>query len=787
MALLLYIIVGVFLLLLAHHTVRPILPVAAVALLLLPLLFTGRALLSGRVFGPIDLPYGTEPLLQLREANGIGRQHNSALNDVAAQEIPWRSALKYSIGHGVWPLLDPFLLCGAQLAGSGQPAAWSPFTLISLLLPLGASISFSATIAFFLAAVCSYLFARELGCRDMVSLFAAAGWMCATPIAFFIEWPIGTAWALLPFVLLATRRLIESPTIRNAFLLMTALVLLVLAGHPETALQVVAIGLLYGVVELARRRRDLVPPIVFAFGAGIMALAVTAIYLLPLLDATHQTIEYGFRIGYYATQPHVTVPGETRARLLADLFPHLLGRSWSAGYTVPMDSFAVGGIVLGVALYALWRSRHRDKWFFAALAIFGALARTGFPPLMNLLQKLPLFDIAINERFAFAGAFALVILAALGLEEFARRRPERDLAIVLNIVLMLIFIGGLIIDHSHMIIAGSTDWGRQARTTEVVALGLAALAAALRWRLGVAMILALLLGQRYIEVGDIYPALPAAATIPDIPILRPLLGRKDLFRIVAPGYAFLPNLATIYGLEDVRGYEAMTFSRYFTTYPLWCQHQPVSFNRVDDLTRPFLSMMNVRYAIQSPIRVTPSGWTVVASQPGALLLENPHWLPRAFIPRNVRFLDDYGTAVNEMRDTADFSELAWISGTPLPPHEEPNASGSVVARRENLELRLDADMGRGGWVVISEAGWTGWKTYIDGRRVRWFPANHAFIGLWVPSGKHKIRLAYIPESFVIGRGITLAALLSLPVLAFFLRQRRSRSKTELSDSPIMSS
>jgi len=770
MALVLYLLVASLLLALAHKFVRPSLPPAAVMLLILPLLFTGRALLTGRVFGPVDIPYSTEPLQQLRVANGIASAHNGALSDVSSQEIPWRSALKYAFAHRALPLLDPFLLCGAQLAGSGQPAAWSPFTLVSLLLPLGASITFTATIAFFLAAFGCYLYTRESGCSDIVALFAGAAWMCATPVAFFIEWPTGPAWATLPLILLATRRVIEAPSTRHAALLTTALALLVLAGHPETALHVVAIGCVYGVIELARRRTGLLRPIAFALAAGALALAITAIYLLPLLEAAPQTIEYASRRGYYAIQPHVTVPAELGARLLADFFPQLLNQHWSGRYTVPMDSFAVGSIVLALALYGLWRSRHRDKWFFCALALFGAMARIGFAPLMNLLQKLPLFDIAINERFAFASAFALVILAAFGLDEFVRRDTKRDLALVLAVLFTTILIGGLLIDHLHLIIARSPDWGRHARAAELGTVGLAVLPAMFRWRFAPTMILALLLGQRYLEVGDIYPTLPATVMVPSVPLLAPILGRADVFRIVATAYGFLPNLATLYELDDVRGYEAMTFARYFSTYPLWCENQPVSFNRVDDLTRPFLSMMNVRYAIHSTVLAIPEGWTVVARQPGVLLLENPHSLPRAFIPRNVRFLDDNGKAIDEMRATTDFSEIAWISGTPLPPHDEANASGRLVVRRDKLELGLVADMERGGWVVISEAGWAGWKTYIDGRRVRWFPANHAFIGLWVPPGHHRVRLAYLPEAFVIGRGITLATLLGLAGVAVFLRR-----------------
>ena len=88
-----------------------------------------------------------------------------------------------------------------------------------------------------------------------------------------------------------------------------------------------------------------------------------------------------------------------------------------------------------------------------------------------------------------------------------------------------------------------------------------------------------------------------------MPILRSLPRETgEPFRIVGRAHALVPGTSALYELEDVRGYEAMTFSRYVATYDAWCTHQPVWFNRVDDLTKPFLSMINVRYAIASDER-----------------------------------------------------------------------------------------------------------------------------------------------------------------------------------------
>ena len=89
----------------------------------------------------------------------------------------------------------------------------------------------------------------------------------------------------------------------------------------------------------------------------------------------------------------------------------------------------------------------------------------------------------------------------------------------------------------------------------------------------------------------------------------------------------------MYGLEDVRGYEAMTLERLTETFPLWCVPQPVWFNRIDDPTKPFLSFLNVRYVIAPVGHSPPPGWNVLAEDGSLRLLENPAALPRAFVPR----------------------------------------------------------------------------------------------------------------------------------------------------------
>jgi hypothetical protein len=763
MSFLLYLTVALLLLWIAHRALMPLSRVAMLALILLPMCVTGKALLTGGVFGPVDLPYFTEPLRDMRVPLGVAKPHNGTLSDLYAQMIPWRKAVQFAISHGRWPLWNPFILSGTQLAAAAQPAAYSPFTLIACLLPVAHSITFSAAMTFFLAGLGAFLFARALGCRELVALSAAAGWMYAGGMAFFVLWSLGSSWAFLPFVLFATRRCVHEPGVRSAAILTIVLTLLLLAGHPETAFHIVFCGALYGLVELLAIRRNVARVLATAAGAGVIALLLSAIYLMPMFEAAPQTMEQQFRTGGYRDVPRGVTISESGARILTDFFPHLRGRWWmrKIPHWVPLETSATGSIVVGLAIYALVRVRRREVVFFAAFALFGILCGAAWSPLAALMQKLPLFDIALNERFTFAAAFSLVILAALGLEHALATR-DKSLGYALAIAMIVFAAGAFTIDRLHVMEDKLPEWGVYTLFGELACLGIAAVAVlALKNRENAiaVTILALITAQRWLAGYDIYPTLPAFAAYPPVPILRSLPRETgDPFRIVGRAHALVPGTSALYELEDVRGYEAMTFSRYVATYEAWCTHQPVWFNRVDDLTKPFLSMLNVRYAIASDNIPAPDGWRRVAVQRGAELLENTRVFPRAFMPSHVVFGTPFDGIIKAMTAAPDFHERAWIEA-PLPAGERANDGGTVAAvTRDGADLLIDTATAAGAWVVITEPAWDGWRIYIDDRRVEHFYANVAFIGVYVPSGGHRIRLTFLPTRFVQGRAISLATL-----------------------------
>jgi len=107
----LYLTTAIALLYAVHRWVSPLRRLPAVVLLILPVMFTGKALLVDGLYGPFHLPYDVPPLLYERAQQGVGPAYNGMISDLYTQIIPYRKAVRDAIGNGDWPLWNPYTLC----------------------------------------------------------------------------------------------------------------------------------------------------------------------------------------------------------------------------------------------------------------------------------------------------------------------------------------------------------------------------------------------------------------------------------------------------------------------------------------------------------------------------------------------------------------------------------------------------------------------------------------------------------------------------------------------------
>jgi len=500
-----------------------------------------------------------------------------------------------------------------------------------------------------------------------------------------------------------------------------------------------------------------------------MSLAITAIYLLPIQDALPQTVQYTFRREVFARMDRSVPWGEAGALAIRSFVPFAYGRLvHDVADDVPQrywlsDNGYAGSVVLALAAFAVIRSRRRIRWLFLGLAVFGLFAGSDAPVVSELLAMLPLFKIALNERLIVLCAFGLVALAALGVEAIEKR--------------MLMIVSAATLVALAIAVAALWPLMKAARLTDDLLAANAAfllvplLILPLLWRKP-AVIIVLLVAQRWLEMGDFWPTVPASMAAPRIELPK----SEEPFRVVGLGNVLVPNSASYLGLEDVRGYQAMNLTFFHETYGLWSEAPPVGANVVKDLGRPFLDLMNVRYAFTERDAPLPADWRVIRREPTYQIAENTRALPRAFVPKTIICGAD---ALQSMVAETDFAARAWLRGD-CAATEIANANGRVrTTRRTPARLQLDIETDGPGWVVVTESAWRGWRASAvdvegNGKRLPLRRANHAFLAFEVPAGRTTVELLYRPRSFVFGAVISAVALvLSLAFLIVWRRGNRT--------------
>jgi hypothetical protein len=764
---------------LAHRFVLPVRLRAIALLAALPLLFTGRALLTGGVYAPLDIAYDAEPLSAHRAAMGVGPTRNPLAVDVVSQMIPWRKAVRESLLAGRLPLWNPHVLAGEPLLAVQQPAVLYPGTWIGLLLPLPQAWTFDVTLRIFLALLCAFLFFREIGAGEPEALLGACAWAFSDFLLFFVGYPVGPSVGPFPLLLLGLHRLVEPGGRRAVGVTTAALVLTAVAGHPETLLFSVAGGGIFFLFELARAGRGRrLRPVLLSLLAGALALGLTAVVLLPFLEILPQSWQHELRQTAYAASRRSEPLVESLRRVLPTIVPYAYG---ALGKGRIVTRFMVPAGYAGTLLFPLAAvgllTRSRWRWCFATLGAVGLATGARLAGITDVLTSLPVFDIAITDYLIFLAIFALAALAVEGLRRLRAGEGERvflaaSIGCVLCLVLLIAWRQGLLTN------LGMSVADRRERALLQVVPVLAGLvlvvAFARRRRAGpplAAALLVLFVTQRVLEDHDTYPTLPARAFYPHLALLD-AIPRGEPVRVAALEWSFTPNIAAMYGLEDVRGYEAMVLWPLVDTFEHWCILNPIFFNRIVDPTTPFLSFLNVGYVITPPGYAPPQGWTVLAEREGGRLLRNPSPLPRAFVPRHVGWTSVTETqhaAMAAIRDYASYGVVGEARPGPVAWRDNGRAEVRIASYRGG-RMRLAIDAESAAVVGTSIPAWRGWKLAIDGRPAPLLPFNRAFLAFEVPPGRHEAELRYLPDGFLYGSGISLAALAASLVLAL----RKSR-------------
>jgi hypothetical protein len=229
------------------------------------------------------------------------------------------------------------------------------------------------------------------------------------------------------------------------------------------------------------------------------------------------------------------------------------------------------------------------------------------------------------------------------------------------------------------------------------------------------------------------------------------------------------NYNVYFLLEDFYGYSGIKPRTY------------QDFMDVDGPINPTLwRMLNVKYIISEKPTNIP-GLKVLYQNSKSTLSINEDALPRAYFVDAVKTTKPLEFLNMVKNNQFDPGKTAYLEDQNLSV-DAPDSSASVkIVEYKDEHIAIDAKATGNNFLFLGDTYYPpGWKVKIDGEKAKVYRTDHGFMGLIVPKGVHKIDFIYAPNSFYVGKYISLTInsilLLMLFFLAFiFLKNRKKLS------------
>ena len=551
--------------------------------------FLWRPLTQDVVIVPADVLKLVEPWSAVRAPNRppVTKYDVSNLNlhDVPMQIVPWMHQVRESWKRAEVPLWNASAGCGYPLMANGQSTPFSPFVLLTLPLPLGHAITAQAALKLLLALVLTYLFCRRRW-SPLASTMAAVAYGFSTWMLTWLQFPIATAAALLPGVILAVELLIE----KKAFALPVFLFsVTVVSGHPETVFNIGLIAALHG-LWIANVRG-----LLRVVAACVLAAIITSPYLVPFYEAVTRSQ----RFAEMNAPREITPPFSDRASAALLLQPRFFGelpieRPWGPTTLESVCGFAgvlaLASLIAAIFIRRKWRSIE-TLYILGAILCFGIVL--GWPGITEGFHAIAGLAPAMRMRLGICWFAAVLIAPAI---DHARRLP--------------LLVGAATVAATMLWLMQATPFPTEShRASALLSLlpSIAVLAAialsAFRREMLVAAG-ALTFVELAFAMAAWNPILPVRELHPRTPLIAQLERSNGIHRIVGLGGQVYPNTGAFFGLEDVRVHDPMAFARYVDLLGKHAGWNPADYYaKWSDAESPLLDRLDVKYVVTADGRI----------------------------------------------------------------------------------------------------------------------------------------------------------------------------------------
>jgi hypothetical protein len=737
--------------------------------------------------------------------------------------------------EGHLPVWNPYIYAGMPYLASIEVGVLYPPNWIHLLLSTERAFCLLYVFHLLLAAGGMWLYTRGRGLGIEAGIFAATAFALAAPTLLHFDMGMtsviySSSW--IPLIFALVDRCLTRRSWPFACGLAVVLACQFLAGFPMFTLLLAfwlpAYLLTFGI--------NWGHPLSRPNGAMLIRLAIPAVLafglILPQLLPTLHYLKNAYRAELsYSQAVHCCLP---IWNLLTFLIPGLFGDErhcpyWGETYLFDADLFCgVSTVVLAAMSFFSKRFRELAFWSLSAIVILGvALGKYSF-----LYDLCYLFVPGVNRfrgmaRLGIFGIFALVNLAAIGLDELLNREARRSRRLVLGIgsaLSLALLIAGISLSmrsdspafwskffdavrHSDAELTLSVpEQGRVEFVAKcfhsmlrsgifsagiLLAVTLLLLAGA-RWNgfrrwtgAGLVMLLGIeifMFQGRYVVLQETAPyrAIARAAR-------QALPADSEVFRVAAYGRnpPIMPNRLLYGRLQGIGGHENFVLARYGQFLHLWAGIEPEwqTFLSVPDFHRLY-DMLNVKYYFMPEDLVDRRSSDELLKRDvfeygghKFSMFRNVSVRPRVSLVYDAQRSRDFDQSCRllQLLDRGGYESGSSVEGDPGIPLAMPEASQrqqdrATIIDYQPAKITVDVETASPALLLFRETYYPSWCARVDGKPAPLLPANLFMRAVPVTPGQHRVVISYVPKQFYIG--CVFAGCSALILLLLLWRSRR---------------
>jgi hypothetical protein len=583
----------------------------------------------------------------------------------------------------------------------------------------------------------------------------------------------------------------------------------VLAGHPQTVFRAGVAVVLYALLRLVAARRltaktrlRIAARVLLAY---IFAIALAAVQILPGLElAGESSRQSGLSMEFAAM---FSLPLENFVTLfVSDVFGN--GTSvpyWGRHYLWEVTSY-IGIVGLLLAGFGAWHALRTRRWVYLAMPlVLFVLALGAYTPLFSLLYHfVPGFNkFRVSAEFISPASLFLAFIAALGFDALLKNPPRLWILPGTTALLSAMFLAvGWEIQNAATNLkptwvglmqavnatgqsylptqayhdpAFLTRAGGLASAQVLIAGGLCLLVTLLflasrrrpRALYGIALLVILEMtgfARSHRPTFDI-----STLRQPEVEAFfaaHPPNAKERVLNIANP------NSASRFGAYDIWAYDPVILGRY-AQFMAWTQHQ-----------NPDTAEMYVDFKHLHPLyRILRLHYVFLTENNEVKIGEyDKHPLPHLLL------LDEYSVqrgraavfaAMN--RKSFDPRREVILESEPNPRPQTGTTPGKVRLVGSSTDwLEIEADVPRPMILLVTDSYSKGWKAWGLSDSVQQeysvLPANYVLRAIPLQAGHHHLRLEYLPRGFVVGKWISILALLTYTASLAYITMVSQRAK-----------